>query len=535
MIVDIHQRKEAEQELERHQCNLEERVRSRTRDLTLINEHLLVEIEDRKKIEKRLRESQERHRIIFDGSRDAIFISGADGTILIFNRTASQLTGYGPDELKKLKLFDLYAKVDPERHSDYFRRIWSGQSISGEAKIARKDGRTIYTEFSSRKIVIAGKSCAHTIARDVTARKKSEAALRRSEAKYRELVQNTNSMIIRFDPSGHVTFFNEYARQFFGFLEQEIIGKNILGSIIPWRSSTGLDYRSLVMDFLKYPERYPTNEIENVRRNGSRAWIAWTNKPVRNKTGRIIEILSVGVDVTQRKQAQDQVQFLTHQLIKAQENERLKISRDLHDHIAQDLSTLKISLETLFKNQPEDITNKVSQLSNILQRSIATVRDMAYDLRPPGLDQLGLVKTLYLYCEDFSKSSGAEIDFAAAGVDELDLEYETEINIYRLIQEALNNIKRHAGADRVTIRLVASSPDIVIRIKDNGKGFDVNDRRRRALKEKRMGLQSMVERVGLLAGKISIQSRPTKGTYILIKIPLKEKDGGYQKEHSNRR
>jgi PAS domain S-box-containing protein len=535
MIVDIHQRKEAEQELERHRCNLEERVRSRTRDLTLINEHLLVEIEDRKKIEKRLRESQERHRIIFDGSRDAIFISGADGTILIFNRSASQLTGYGPDELKTLKLFDLYARVDPKRHSDYFKRIWSGQSISGEAKIARKDGRTIYTEFSSRKIVIAGKSCAHTIARDVTARKKSEAALRRSEAKYRELVQNTNSMIIRFDPSGHVTFFNEYARQFFGFLEREIIGKNILGSIIPWRSSAGLDYRSLVMDFLKYPERYPTNEIENVRRNGSRAWIAWTNKPVRNKTGRIIEILSVGVDVTQRKQAQDQVQFLTHQLIKAQENERLKISRDLHDHIAQDLSTLKISLETLFKDQPEDITNKVSQLSNILQRSIATVRDMAYDLRPPGLDQLGLVKTLYLYCEDFSKSSGAEIDFAAAGVDELDLEYETEINIYRLIQEALNNIKRHAGADRVTIRLVASSPVIVIRIKDNGKGFDVNDRRRRALKEKRMGLQSMVERVGLLAGKISIQSRPTKGTYILIEIPLKEKDGGYQKEHSNRR
>jgi PAS domain-containing protein len=126
-----------------------------------------------------------------------------------------------------------------------------GQSISGEAKIARKDGRTIYTEFSSRKIMIAGKSCAHTIARDVTARKKSEAALRRSEAKYRELVQNTNSMIVRFDPLGNITFFNEYARQFFGFPEREIIGQNILGSIIPWRSSSGLDYRSLMMDFFK--------------------------------------------------------------------------------------------------------------------------------------------------------------------------------------------------------------------------------------------------------------------------------------------
>ncbi len=533
MIIDIHLRKEAEEELERHRRYLEERVHARTRDLTLINEHLLNEIEDRKKIEKTLRESQERHRIIFDGSRDAIFISGADGAILIFNRSATQLTGYRPDELKKLKIFDLYAKVDPRRHSDFFKRIWAGQSISGEARIARKDGSTIYTEFSSRKIVIAGKACAHTIARDVTARKKSEAALRRSEAKYRELVQNTNSIIVRHDPLGHITFFNEYARKFFGFPEEEVIGRNILGSIIPWRSSEGRDYRSLMMDFLKHPERYPTNEIENIRLGGLRAWIAWTNKVVRDKADRIVEILSVGVDVTQRKRAQDQVQFLTHQLIKAQENERLKISRDLHDHIAQDLSTLKISLETLFKNQSTETNNKVSQMSDILQRSIAAVRDMAYDLRPPGLDQLGLVKTLYLYCEDFSKSTTAEIDFAAAGVDELNLEYETEINIYRLIQEALNNIKRHAGANRVTIRVVASSPDIVIRIKDNGKGFDVNDRRKWALKEKRMGLQSMVERVRLLQGKINIQSRPNKGTYIFIAIPLKENTSVFQEEHSD--
>jgi PAS domain S-box-containing protein len=515
MIIDIHQRKATEQELE-------ERVRQRTRDLTLINEHLLNEIEDRKKIEKTLRESQERHRIIFDGSRDAIFISAADGTILIFNRSASRLTGFRPDELRQLKIFDLYARIDPERHTDFFKRIWSGQSISGEAGITRKDGRTIYTEFSSRKILIAGQPCAHTMARDVTARKKSAAALRRSEAKYRELVQNSNSIIVRYDPLGHITFFNEYARQFFGIPEQEIIGRNILGSIIPWRSSAKRNYRSLMVDFLKHPERYPTNEIECVRRDGSRAWIAWTNKPVRDKSDRIVEILSVGIDVTQRKHAQEQVQFLTHRIIKTQENERLRISRDLHDHIAQDLSTLKISLETLFKDQPPEIGTKVARLSDILQRSIAAVRDMAYDLRPPGLDQLGLVKTLYLYCEDFSKSATVEIDFAAAGVDELKLDYETQINVYRLIQEALNNIKRHADADRVTIRLVASSPDIVIRIKDNGKGFDLNDRKKRALKEKRMGLQSMVERVRLLEGTIKIQSRANKGTYILIEIPLKE-------------
>ena len=534
MIIDIDRRKRADQELEQHRRNLEALVQSRTRDLTLINEHLLNEIEDRKKIEKSLRESQERHRIIFEGSRDAIFISAADGSIRIFNRSASQLTGYRPDELKKLKIFDLYARADSQRHSDFFRRIWSGQSISGEARIARKDGMTIHTEFSSRKIVISGEPCAHTIARDVTARKQSQAALRRSEAKYRELVQNTNSIIVRYDLLGNITFFNEYASKFFGFSERQVLGLNILGSIIPWRSSSGRDYRILMVDYFKHPERYPTNEIENIRRDGSRAWVAWTNKPIRDDAGRIVEILSVGVDVTQRKQAQRQVRFLTHQLIKAQENERLRISRDLHDHIAQDLSTLKISLETLFVDQPAATRSKVAQLTGILHRSIAAVRDMAYDLRPPGLDQLGLVKTLVLYCEDFGKAGDMEMDVAAAGVDELNLEYEIEINIYRLVQEALNNIKRHAGATRVTIRLVASSPDIVIRIKDNGRGFDVNDRQKWALKEKRMGLQSMVERVRLLEGKINIQSKPGQGTYILIEIPMKERAIGFQEARTDR-
>lgn len=530
MIIDIDRRKEAEEELKKNRRNLEERVRTRTRDLTLINEHLINEIEDRKKIEKTLWESQERYRSIFEGSKDAIFISGSDGTLLLFNKSACQLTGYGSNELNKMKIFDLYAKEDPNRYSDYFNRIRSGQSISGEAKIAKKNGSTIFTEFSSRKIVLSGQACTQTICKDVTAKKRSEAALRKSEEKYRELVQNTNSIIIRYDALGHLTFFNAYARKFFGFSSGEIIGRNVLGTIIPWRSSSGADYRALIIEFLKSPEKYPTTEIENVRRDGSRPWVAWTNKTIRDENDRITEIMSVGVDVTQRKLAQDRVQVLMHQLIKAQENERLRISRDLHDHIAQDLSTLKIGLETLFAEKPSMLKGKVSTLSKILQRSIASVRNMAYDLRPPGLDQLGLVKTLYLYCEDFSKANGLEIDFASAGVDELDLEYETQINIYRLIQEALNNIRKHADAAQVTIRVVASSPDIVIRIKDNGKGFDVDSRQKEALKEKRMGLQSMVERVRLLEGKFTILSKPQKGTTILIEIPMGENSGGFEKE-----
>ena len=183
---------------------------------------------------------------------------------------------------------------------------------------------------------------------------------------------------------------------------------------------------------------------------------------------------------------------------------------------------MKISLETLFRDQPAEVRTKVGKLSGILQRSIGSVRDMAYDLRPPGLDQLGLVRTLYLYCEEFSKSSPVEIDFAAAGVDELSLEYETEINIYRLIQEALNNIKRHAEADRGTIRLVASSPPY----RDPHQGqtardSTVNRRRKQALKEKRTrGCKAWWSGSACWKERSTSSPRPGKGSYIRIEIPV---------------
>jgi signal transduction histidine kinase len=115
------------------------------------------------------------------------------------------------------------------------------------------------------------------------------------------------------------------------------------------------------------------------------------------------------------------------------------------------------------------------------------------------------------------------VDFYSAGMKDLQLDFDTEINLYRLIQEGLNNIKKHAQAGHVVIRLVASSPNIILRIEDNGKGFDVERRLARSLKEKRMGLSSMEERVSLLEGKMNIRSRPSKGTKILIEVPCRER------------
>ncbi len=525
MMMDIHDRKLNEDELRKHRDHLEEIVKARTAELTYINEQMRLEIEERKEIEKILRESQQRYQILFEGSRDAIFISDAKGRILDANDAACQLTGYGKSELMLKRLYDLDNSLDLAAYKEYFNRTFTGDDFTIEVSMQCKNGQQLLAEFSSKQITLAAIRCIHTTARNITARREAEKALRRSEAKYRELVQNANSMIVRFDTHGRLTFFNEYAQEFFGYSEKEILGRKITETLLPEVDSEGRAISDWLTDFLTQPDKYKNIALENVLRNGERVVVAWTNRPIRGAEGKVIEFLSVGVDMTERRRAREMIQTLTHELIKAQETERHKIARDLHDHIAQDLSSLKIGLQTLFKGhlKSDETGQKQAQnLVQLLQRSISEVRNLAYDLRPPGLDQFGLVRTLFTYCEDFAQANNLKIDFIAAGLDGLALDDDIQINLYRLIQEALYNVKKHARAKGVTIRLVASSPNLMLRIIDDGVGFEVNRWQIKSPKEKRMGLQSMVERVGLLNGTIDIRSHLQKGTAIFITIPIKE-------------
>ena len=138
-------------------------------------------------------------------------------------------------------------------------------------------------------------------ATDVTERRHAEEALRASEEKYRELVQNANSIILRRDSAGNITFFNEFAQKFFGYAEQEILGKNIVATIVPDKDLSGRSMADLVKDMGTHPDRHATSEMENVRRTGERVWISWTNKPVFSPDGALREILCVGTDVTERR------------------------------------------------------------------------------------------------------------------------------------------------------------------------------------------------------------------------------------------
>ena len=228
-------------------------------------------------------------------------------------------------------------------------------------------------------------------------------------------------------------------------------------------------------------------------------------------------------EVADRKQKEAHIRTLSRALIRAQENERRRISFELHDQIAQDLAMLKIGVDTSLNRQvevPAVIREKISGFSKTLKAIIMSVRDLAYNLRSPLLEEFGLVPTVARYCDDFSKKTGLPIDFVCSETLKCRFDFDTEIYLFRIIQESLNNIRKHAHARQVKIELALASSALTLCIEDDGKGFDVKEPLIPTQNDKRMGLRNMKERISLLGGEIRVQSSPSQGTKLFITVPV---------------
>ncbi len=239
----------------------------------------------------------------------------------------------------------------------------------------------------------------------------------------------------------------------------------------------------------------------------------------------------------EQKKAEAQVHTLTQELIKVQEIERKRIALDLHDNVAQELSALKVLSESLgleHTMNPAELRRQMEEWSEVLNRCVGTIRELSYNLMPPGLEHLGIKSALSSYCRDFSKKKGIPIEFTSAGMDTLSLalDYDIAINLYRLVQEALNNINKHAAASHAKVRLLSAGSKILLQIEDDGQGCDLVAVREKALLGKRLGLLGIQERVKSLSGSVTIVSRPREGMKIFIEIPrekgdVREKEGTY--------
>lgn len=223
----------------------------------------------------------------------------------------------------------------------------------------------------------------------------------------------------------------------------------------------------------------------------------------------------------------EQCVHFNRDLLYIHEVERQRIAKDLHDIVGQALLTVKLELNMLFVQHPEfadcqGVATLREKLSDAMHKAIRSVRDMTYALRPPDLDQLGLPLAMSALCTDFMERCGLETDYLSAGLDKVRLDFEIETHLYRLAQEALTNVEKHAMATKVMVRLVTSHPNVILHVADNGKGFEASRATAVQASQKHFGLWGMRQRANLLGGEVRINSTPGRGTSLVVKIPYTE-------------
>ena len=271
---------------------------------------LWQDVTARLEADRALRESEERLRLaqmgagigIWDRDRATDRIVVAPGFFERYGLDAATMTVY--QDYEQFIHPDDRAMVEARRRA----ALAAGEPIDLEFRVVLPSGEVAWIRLMARELTDARSPLGRVagVIIDVTDSKRAEAALRESEERYRELVEQAGSIILRFDLDGRITFVNEFSQRFFGYASDEILGRNVVGTIIPeTESSTGRDLAEMVRDIVRTPDRYAENENENIRKNGERVWVRWTNRAIVKPDGTVREILSVGTDSTGRRRAEE--------------------------------------------------------------------------------------------------------------------------------------------------------------------------------------------------------------------------------------
>ena len=270
------------------------------------NEKLGLQITEREAAEMKIR-------AMSDASHDAMIMINGQGEVMFWNAAAEEMFGYTAEEARGTDMHTLFVpqKLRDAAHEGLRQFVQTGRGpVIGsviEQKALGRDSRPFPVEIAVSSFKLGDGWHAVGSVRDITERKAAEQALNASEMKYRELVESANSIILKLDTQGRITFFNEYAQKFFGYAADEIIGCHIAGTLIPSTDSDGQDMSRLIEGIVRHPERYEHNENENTCKDGTRVWVSWTNQLIFDEHNRdVTGLLCVGIDITEAKKTRDE-------------------------------------------------------------------------------------------------------------------------------------------------------------------------------------------------------------------------------------
>ena len=505
-------------------------------ELTRVNEALIKEATERAQAAETIRQSEERYSNMADALPVLLWQSGADKLCTYFNRgwldftgrTMEQELGNGwtegvhPDDYQRC--LDTYVSAFERRVP--FVMEYRLRHRSGEYRWVVDRG---VPQFNSEAIFlgyIGGAVDAHD-------RKLAEQALRESEAQQRQtskfnqaVMANMGEGLYTLDTRGLVTYINPAAERLFGWSSTELLGRK-MHDVTHYRYPDGRPFpadKCAGLQVLQAGTVLLNHEDVFIRKDGTFFPVVYTSSPIKSNSA-IVGLVVVFRDVTTRKQTEEalrrsrqNLRALAARLQATHEAERSVLAREIHDELSGSLTALKMDLSLLPDRAAKHhdlLLEKVGSMSALIDRTLDRVHTIVTELRPVVLDKLGLVAATEWQAREFQERSGIACGIHLP-IEEVPLEHDRATAVFRILQEALTNVARHAGASKVIVDLRSEAGHLILEVHDNGKGIE-----EKAIDaHSSMGLLGMRERALSFGGAIEITALPEGGTLVGVTIPL---------------
>jgi PAS domain S-box-containing protein len=486
------------------------------------------DITERLRMESALRESRDMFENLFESAPDGTVLTDEAGRIVRVNRQAEQMFGYAREQLVNQPLEMLLPDRYQERHvhhrkafnrDPHTRLMSQAQELYGR----RKDGSEFPVDIMLSPVQSDGNLQVIAVVRDITERRRSEEALRQSEARFRSIFEGAALGMALVDLEGRLLVSNPRLSEILGYSTDELRGMNSLAITHPADADAT---SGLYQDLIEGRREVGQVEKRYIRKDGQVIWGALTISLVRNRQGNPHFAIAMVEDITPRKQMEAELAEVQFRLMAGREQERTQLAQELHDVPLQDLYVLLYGL-----NEFEDALGDAEQLRSLkneyadgLRNVITTLRGIMGELRSPTLSPFGLAGAIREHADLFASKNPQlklHLDLMA---DEQVLPEDARLNLFRIYQQALSNVIRHAQASTVNVRFYYDEHWIQLEIEDDGLGFTVPRRWIGLAREGHLGLAGSAERAEIIGGHFQVISAPGRGTRIRVEVPREKQE-----------
>jgi PAS domain S-box-containing protein len=477
-------------------------------------------ITERKRAEEALRASEERFAKIFNFTPFRMGILRIrDGVVLEVNDSWTKETGFSRNEIINQPIFTLSSSMDDGFAEKIREVLTAGEPVTNmEMRFKTKDGRAMIANTSAVIIDLDGEPCYLWAANDITERKHAEEALKASESRF-SIAFNSNPMLASISEleGGVFLAVNDSFVALTGYSREEAVGHTAL-ELNLWPNP---EDRRRVMEKLKKERRVRDFEASIRLKNGEKRILLLSIEKIE-LDGQVC-LLHVADDITLRKRAEQALRALSARLHSAREEEGTRIAREIHDELGGALTGLKWDLEKIDNTlngladglQLTEVRNRIGSMTTLIETTITTVRRIAAELRPGVLDDLGLVAAIEWQIEQFQSRSGLKCHWTN-NAKEIELDREKATAVFRILQEILTNVLRHAGATNVYVKLGRTKHYFEVEVKDDGRGITESQR----LNSRSLGLLGMKERALLVGGDVRVTGKEGAGTTVVVRVPV---------------